>query len=380
MMTTTETGFGDVRATPPAARSANERRAHDLAKRAPYEWHLYPASEFRAHAKAWQGLRKCTSRPPVLDAIFIETLLEHFGHGDEVLAICGATHAPHAMAILRQRRPGVWETFQASQGPLSPWIFDSHTSYEKVLPSLMRALPGLPLIVAVTQKDPAIHPRPATNGRLIVLDHFRTGRIFVDRSHEEYWQSRHKKIRYEMGRRLRRLSELGIEPALDVIRDRADVAAAIDTYADIESRGWKAAIGTAVRGDDRQRRFYDDLLQKLAAAGAARIYRYRFGDRVVAMQLCVESDDTLVFLKTTYLEEYGRYSPGLLMKRAILEDIFRRATIKRIEFYGPLLPWQEHWVDDVRTLYHVNYYRWPWLARMHSAHGAVRLKVKRVEN
>lgn len=369
---TTQSGFGRA----PPTWSAADSLAQQPAKRARYEWRLFPASAFRARAETWQRLRRRTPRPPVLDAIFIETLLEHFGRGDEVLAICGPVHAPHAMAILQQRRPGVWETFQASQGPLSPWMFESHASYEEILPGLMRALPGLPLIVAVTQKDPLIHPRPDDSGRIVTLDHFRTGRILVNRPFEDYWKSRHKKIRYEMGRRLRRLSEVGIAPALDVIRNREDVAASIDMYASIESRGWKGTIGTAVRGDSRQRRFYGDLLEKFAAIGAARIYRYRFGDRTVAMQLCVESGSTLVFLKTTYLEEYGPYGPGLLMKRAILEDIFRQAKIKRIEFYGPLLPWQRYWVDDVRTLYHINYYRWPWLARMHGARRALRRMLK----
>jgi hypothetical protein len=30
------------------------------------------------------------------------------------------------------------------------------------------------------------------------------------------------------------------------------------------------------------------------------------------------------------------------------------------------MDWHLRWTSDVRTLYHVNAYRWPWVKRMHT--------------
>jgi hypothetical protein len=57
-----------------------------------------------------------------------------------------------------------------------------------------------------------------------------------------------------------------------------------------------------VRADNDQGRFYRAMLEDFCRADMARIYRYRFGDRVVAVDLCIESADVHVPLKTTYDE------------------------------------------------------------------------------
>ena len=46
----------------------------------------------------------------------------------------------------------------------------------------------------------------------------------------------------------------------------------------------------------------------------------------------------------------------------ILRHVFDAGRLRRIEFLGRLQSWQIKWCDEVRTIYHVNYYRWPLLA------------------
>lgn len=79
------------------------------------------------------------------------------------------------------------------------------------------------------------------------------------------------------------------------------------------------------------------------------------------MQLVIRSSGIAVFLKTTYDESCKSYAPGILMRRAIFEHLFNDNQTKRIEFYGKVREWQTKWADETRTLYHVNYFRWPWL-------------------
>ena len=342
---------GEASLVAPAASPAADR-----------SWRLFAASEFPRYAHAWQAVFSQVPRPPVLEGPFIKTALETFGRGDEILAICGDLDAPQAIGIVAHSRPGIWETFQPSQTPLSAWMHRPELSYESVMGSLLEALPGVPLLLGITQKDPDIQPRPAENARLKVLDYIQTARVTVDRPFEVYWKERDKKVRYEIQRRLKRLAEQGYTPRLEVTRDPDQVTQAVADYGNLESLGWKGGEGTAVRSDNEQGAFYRAVLTDYCSRGKGRIYRYFAGDQVIAMQICIERGDTLVFLKTAYDETYTRYSPGILLKRAIFEHLFDEGRIKKIEFYGALLEWQRRWTDDVRTLYHVNCYRWPWLA------------------
>ena len=348
------------------------------APRAAPTWRLYPASEFGSHIAAWQSILAQRPRSSVNEAAFVNAVVNVFARGDEVLAICGDPGAPYAMCILRHSAAGTWETFQPSQAPLSPWIHLPEVSFESVVPGLLKALPGMPLVVGITQKDPDIHPRPPDSANLIVLDYIETARILVNRPFDEYWQARDKKIKYEIRRRLKRLAEIGGEPRLDVLRDPGAIPAAIQEYGDMEASGWKGRAGTAVSGDNLQGEFYRTLLSEYCARGRGRIYRYCIGDRAIAMQLCIEDADSLVFLKTTFDENYRRYSPGILMKHAIFEHVFNEGKLKKIEFYGAFIEWQSKWSDDVRIVYHVNYYRWRWLAQLRNLRRLVGRRLKAI--
>ncbi len=64
---------------------------------------------------------------------------------------------------------------------------------------------------------------------------------------------------------------------------------------------------------------------------------------------------------------------GALLPRNRLigvKDAFRTGEIERIEFYGPAQDCHLRWTDDVRTMYHLNYYRSALILRLH---GVVRL-------
>ncbi len=106
--------------------------------------------------------------------------------------------------------------------------------------------------------------------------------------------------------------------------------------------------------------------------GKGRIFRYLFGDQVVAMDLCIERAGVLVVLKTTYDETVKVVSPATLMRHEILESLFEEGRLARVEFYGKAMEWHTRWTSEVRTLYHVNRYRAGWLRRASKAVKSVR--------
>ena len=143
------------------------------------------------------------------------------------------------------------------------------------------------------------------------------------------------------------------------------MAAAVADYASLETAGWKGEMGSAVHAEDAQGRFYKKMLSAFAERGEAVVYRFFYGDRLVATDLCINRDKTLFILKTTHDETEKGTSPAHLMRYEVVREGFHTGTIKRIEFYGPAKDWHLRWTDDTRRLFHVNVYRSRLLGAWH---------------
>jgi hypothetical protein len=269
------------------------------------------------------------------------------------------------MAVLSNKRPGVWETFQPSQLPLGACLWAGDVRVDELLGSLLAELPGVAGIIALTQQDPAICPRPEDAPRIRTLDYIETARVVVDGTFAEFWARRGKNLRHNVKRQHARLENEKRLVQLEVIDSAAEVPAAVEDYGRLESAGWKSAGGTAVDIDNAQGRFYEKVFRSFCSAGKGRIYRYRIDGKVVAMDLCIEDNGVVVVLKTAYDETVPNISPATLMRHEYFDRLFAEGTVGRIEFYGKVMEWHRRWTEDIRMLYHVNYYRSLWIRKAH---------------
>ena len=335
-------------------------------------WLLHPASEFDRFVKIWDETNAACQGLPFLRADSVRPLLREFGSGRELIAIGTDDARKSAMGLLAPKGRGLWETFQPSQLPLGAWLVTPGLELEPVLAALLMKLPGFALAIGITQQDPILLPRPTDTPRLQTLDYIQTAWVEVTGSFEDYWNARGKNLRHNMRKQRSKLDADGIRTRLEVLRSPDEVGEALVDYGILESAGWKAAKGTAIHPDNSQGRFYRTMLEAFCEQGAGRIYRYRFGDKVVAVDLCIEADDVLVILKTTYDESNKTLSPAFLMREDAFKPLFSEGRIARVEFYGKLMDWHTRWTDRARTLYHVNYYRWSWLAAVQRAASRLR--------
>lgn len=325
-------------------------------------WTLYPISEFNHHQDRWQRFNLEQTASPLLDQAFISPLLHVFGSGKEILACYEQGGQLRAIAILTPQGPGTWRTFQPSQAPLGAWMHSAGMDWTTLLSSLIKQLPGFPLVFGVTQQDPDLIPRPEHNKSLKTVDYIQTARISVQSDFETYWNTRGKNLRQNMKKQRNKLENSAVATRLQVSTEPEEVAQAIADYGKIESAGWKSEGGTAIHPQNAQGRFYHAMLEAFCRQGAGRIYRYWYNDRIAAMDLCIEGNASIVILKTTYDESIANAtSPALLMRQEIFKQLFNNGIIKRIEFYGKAMDWHTRWSDELRTLYHVNIYRWPAL-------------------
>jgi len=321
------------------------------------KWTVIPAADFAAHAARWDALQAAHVAAPMLQADFAAALLAEFGTGAELLAVCD-----DAMAIVRPHGRGSWATFQPAQAPLGMWIERPGLDRAAAMASLLRALPGCALVLGLTQLDPLLAPAP-----LDAIDYIQTARITVAGSFDAYWAGRGKNLRSNLKKQRTRLAADGVDLRLQVSLDAAGMADAVRDFGRLEGAGWKAQAGTAVHLDNAQGRFYARMLAAFAARGAASVYRYWFGEQLVAMDLCIRQGNCIVVLKTTYDESVPKtFSPALLMREEAVRALFDAGATARIEFYGKVMEWHTRWTEEVRTLYHVNLYRWAALRRLHA--------------
>ncbi|MCM3879694.1 MAG: GNAT family N-acetyltransferase, partial [Vicinamibacterales bacterium] len=270
----------------------------------------------------------------------------------------------YALAILAPPTRGRRNTFQPSQLPLGPIVLDDNLTVETALETLTRQLPITALSVGFTQLDSAMYPRPKATATFSVRDYIQTAWVDVEGNFADYWEARGKNLRKNTRRQRRKLLDDGVDVRLDVLRDSASVADAIDDYGILESSGWKASGGTAIHSSNAQGRFYREMLERFCANGRGCIYRYYFSGKVVAANLCIESESTLVVLKTTYDETIETLSPAFLMREEVFARIWEEGRIRRVEFFGRFMDWHKRWTNNARDVYHLTSFRWAWVKRL----------------
>lgn len=328
------------------------------------EWTFFPVTAYEKYADSWDGLNRDGYNSPLLSSQFLMASLQAFQSGKEMLAILGDVKHPAAMCILVQRHRLAWDTFQPAQAPIGFWLMRPGMDMEATLTGLLHALPGFPLVLGVTQQDPMLIPRPQHSDRLLTFDYIPTSHIVLSEDFDAYWLERGKNLRQNMRTVRNRLEKNALSYELRCVTGVAEVSEAVANFGRMESAGWKAEQGTAVQFDSAQGRFYVNLLQSACSTGTGCAYCLTFNGVIVAMDMCLQQDGSVIVLKTTYDESYHDYSPAMLLHQEMLRLLMSSAEFGRLEFYGKVRDWQLRLTGEVRTMYHINVYRWAWVRRV----------------
>jgi CelD/BcsL family acetyltransferase involved in cellulose biosynthesis len=324
-------------------------------------WTLLPASELPRHRVTWDALNATCGGCQLLDSIFIDAALHHFSTGEEVLAIHDRGEAVDCIALLKPRSRFSWQTFQPANAPLGCWITTPGAPLQELASTLLRELGAFPLLLGITQLDPALFPRPAPSSEMGQLNYIETPRLTVSGSFDDYWQSRSKNQRHNIQRQLNRMQREALPARFEIIESTDLMAQCVADYAELEARGWKGREQTAVTPGDAQAAFYTQILQAYAALGEASVWRYFLGDRLAASNLCIQRNGVLIVLKTAYDESFKGFSPAQMMNYEALRRVFDSGLISRIEFYGPVKEWHTKLTSETRRMYHLNIYRGAWV-------------------
>jgi len=319
-------------------------------------WNLFPVTDYIKYTEGWNKLNSEGPKTALLDSDFVSPLLEQFATENDRLAICGDTENPAAMTLIAKTKTGVWATLQPSQSPFGLWLHKKEAPLEELLQSLAKSLPFPTILLGITQQDPDVIRRPEESDHLTTLDYIKTARVTLNGSFDDYWSKRGKNLRQNLRRQRNRLHRENVDVTLNVISKPGEIKDAIRKYGELESAGWKNDLGTAIHIDNAQGKFYCKMLENFCNKEQGIVFQYLYNNKLVATDLCIKDSSSLIILKTTYDEEIKTSSPAMLMRQGSFEYIFNKKLVDRIEFYGKVMDWHTKWSDEIRTIYHINYF------------------------
>ena len=149
----------------------------------------------------------------------------------------------------------------------------------------------------------------------------------------------------------------GIASNFVCVTNQAAISDAVLRYCALESEGWKGQVGTALSIENAQGAFYCDIADRFSTTGQAYVYELWFDDKLAASRIAIVDSNTMVILKTTYAEPFGKYAPGRLLLRKVIEHAFQTYPGGVIEFYTNANADQLAWATDQRWIRHVTFYR-----------------------
>jgi CelD/BcsL family acetyltransferase involved in cellulose biosynthesis len=121
---------------------------------------------------------------------------------------------------------------------------------------------------------------------------------------------------------------------------------ALETFFELERRGWKGKAGTAIALSAATRDFYVGVVGGAAEQGYLSLYFLEFDGVPVAGHLGLRHDGRYYLPKVAYDEDYARFSPGHLIMRAIIDEIGKDGPAV-VDFLGLAAPWKAEWTEEV---------------------------------
>jgi CelD/BcsL family acetyltransferase involved in cellulose biosynthesis len=116
----------------------------------------------------------------------------------------------------------------------------------------------------------------------------------------------------------------------------------------VEASGWKRGAGTAILSQPQTARFYREMAAGFARRHALALSGMWLDDRLVAFDLALLHGGRYWMLKTGYDEAFRHLTPGLLLRRAVVERCFATG-LDAHELLGGDHPWKRMFATSDRA-------------------------------
>lgn len=167
------------------------------------------------------------------------------------------------------------------------------------------------------------------------------------RSGDEWWlQQTDAKFRGNLRRRMHKLAAGG---ALTLRRIETADPEALQSFYDLELRGWKGKEGSAITNDLNTLRFYDLAASAAARFGYFSLYLLEWNGSLLAAHYGLTYGGVYYVPKLTYGEQFQQFAPGHVMIHEVVGDCVR-GGLREFDFLGGSASWKKEWTRESRTL------------------------------
>jgi len=338
-----------VGSTPGTRGVTGRASGHEPGESAPssaLEWH----EGLSAVADEWDELAERTGAGPFQRPGWFEAWTRAFGGGasPQLLTARRDGRLAAALPVLAGRRslvsPTNWHT------PSFDAVAEDEAAARELAAALVeRATTRLDLsFLDLDRPFPVAcrHAVRAAGRRLICRPALRSPYLDVGDDHEAYEASRDTKFLRDLGRRRRRLEEVG-RVEVEFTDGRADLERQLAEGFAVEGSGWKERRGTAIASRPETEAFYADVARWAAGRGWLELGFLRLNGKALAFAYLIVAAGVVHVLKVGFDPEYRKFAPGSLLTRAAIARAFERG-MSRYDFLGAEDRYKLDWTDDVR--------------------------------
>jgi CelD/BcsL family acetyltransferase involved in cellulose biosynthesis len=185
--------------------------------------------------------------------------------------------------------------------------------------------------------------------------------LLLTETADKFLSKQTSNFRYNIRRKTRSLEETG-KLELSVFTDKATVHKAFAYLREIEKKSWKEMAGSSITARQWEEDFYN-LFSPLAAERAwLRIYVLLLNDEPIAYDYGALYKNRYFMLKTSYVEHYGKFSPGTVLRWKVIQDLYS-CGVQEHDFLGESDSYKMAWTQNAHShasilLYNTGFYTW----------------------
>jgi len=154
-------------------------------------------------------------------------------------------------------------------------------------------------------------------------------------SREKYFETTlSSRTRSKLRQEMRRIERDG-RVVFETISEPAAIADAIEDYIQLEGRGWKARIGTAISCSPTETEFLRRVGKALSEQGRIKIHRLRLDDTTLASSVTYFSASMAWYAKISFDESQAKNSPGSQLVMYATEELLRDPAVMWADSCAP---------------------------------------------
>lgn len=154
-----------------------------------------------------------------------------------------------------------------------------------------------------------------------------------------------------LARKRRRLAELG-ELQFSKAQNQLEIDQYLEAYLQLEADSWKGKKGTALLQQSEAQEFFSAIVPKMVDADQCEICMLSLDGKPIATTVFLNMEGNHFFWKIAFDENYGKYSPGMLLLLEYTEELVKRDDFRMIDSFVGVGP---SWTSNI----------WPDLIDLH---------------